>query len=444
MVTTMDTSKTSKPKLEKSQALYEEAKDLTPGGIHSNVRWMNPHPMYFKKASGSKIYDVDGNEYLDFISNYGALILGHGDTDVAASVKEHLACGLTTGMESELGIEVAKKMKKLVPCCERVRFSTSGTEAVMHAIHIARGYTGRERIVKFEGHYHGWYDYIFCSNRYPFQNWQLPKPYMSSQGLCSDAENSTLVSPWNDIEFLENLIEQHQDEIAAVIMEPVNHNIGCAMPKEGYLQQVRELTGKHNILLIFDEIITGFRVAPGGAQEYFGVTPDLATFGKAIANGFPLSAVGGKQEVMEVISPTQNKVAFGGTYNSNQLVMSAGLATLEKLQTGAVQTKLNRLTEDIVKGFNQRAAAAKVDARIQGLGGKFQVYFTTEMVDDWRTAKNSDEKKYRRFQEALFQKGILWSTSNFSHPSVTAAFTDEDINRFLQASEEILAGLADD
>ncbi len=435
---------TNKPNLKKSRQLYNVAKDLTPGGVHSNIRWLNPHPVYFKKASGSKIHDIDGNEYLDFISNYGALILGHGDTDVISTIKEHLGCGLTTGVESELSIEVTQLMKNLVPCCERVRFSNTGTEAVMHAIHIARGYTGKQRILKFEGHYHGWYDYIFCSNRYPFQNWQLPKPYMSSKGLCNDAENSTLVSRWNDISFLGNLIDQHKDEIAAVIMEPVNHNVGCALPKEGYLQKVRELTAKNNILLIFDEVITGFRVSPGGAQEYFGVTPDLATFGKAIANGFPLSAVGGKKEVMEVISPTENKVAFGGTYNSNHFVMSAGLATLEKLKTGAIQTKLNRLTDDIGNGFNQRAEAAKVDARMQGFGGKFQVYFTSQKVVDWRTAKNSDEEKYRRFQEFLFQKGILWSISNFSHPSVTAAFSDEDINRFLQASEEFLFTLSND
>ncbi len=437
----MDTIIT-KPNLKKSQQLYEVAKHLTPGGVHSNVRWMNPHPMYFKKASGSKIHDVDGNEYLDFISNYGALVLGHGDMDVISTVKEHLDCGLTTGTESELTIEVAQLMKKLVPCCERVRFSNTGTEAVMHAIHIARGYTGKQRILKFEGHYHGWYDYILCSNRYPYENWQLPKPYLTANGLCNDVENSTLVSRWNDIDFLENLIVQNKDEIAAVIMEPVNHNIGCALPEEGYLQKVRELTTKHNILLIFDEVITGFRVSPGGAQEYFGVTPDLATFGKAIANGFPLSALGGKKEVMEVISPTQNNVGFGGTYNSNQLVMAAGLATLEKLQTGVVQTKLNRMTNNLVTGFNQRADAAKVDARMQGFSGKFQVYFTDKKVVDLRTARTTNEEIYKRFQESLFQKGILWSTSNFSHPSVTAAFSDEDIERFLQASEDFLVTLS--
>ncbi len=425
-----------------SKSLFEVAKEITPGGIHSNVRWMEPHPMYFSKGSGSRIWDVDGNEYLDCVANYGALILGHGDPDVTRAVKEQLDNGLTAGVETELSVEVARKMTQVIPCCEMVRFSNSGTEAVMHAIHIARGYTNKERIVKAEGHYHGWYDYVYCSNRYSYKGWPLPKPYPSSEGLCEDLSRKTLVVPWNDLENMETLINDYKDEIAAVIMEPVNHNIGCALPKKGYLEGVRELTERNNILLIFDEIITGFRVSPGGAQKFYQVTPDLATFGKAIANGFPLSAVAGKRKVMEVISPSLNKVSFGGTYNGHQLVIAAASATLEKLKTGEVQRHLNRLTEKLVNGFNSIATETGVAARMQGIGGKFQVYFTSQEVVDWRTASGVDQQRYKRFRDSLLQKGILWSYSCFSHPSVTAAYCDEDVNRILEASREILKGLA--
>jgi glutamate-1-semialdehyde 2,1-aminomutase len=427
--------------LSRSNSLFEVAKELTPGGIHSNVRWMEPHPMYFNKGLGSRIWDIDGNEYLDCMTNYGALILGHGDPEVIRVVKEQLDKGLTAGVETELNVEVAQKMTQMIPCCEMVRFSNSGTEAIMHAIHIARGFTKKERIVKAEGHYHGWYDYVYCSNRYSYRDWPLPKPYPSSEGLCEDLSRKTLVVPWNDLEEMEKLINEYKDEIAAVIMEPVNHNIGCALPKKGYLEGVRELTEKNNILLIFDEVITGFRVAPGGAQEFYKVTPDLATFGKAIANGFPLSAVAGKRNVMEIISPSLNRVSFGGTYNGHQLAIAAASATLKKLKTGEVQRHLNRLTEKLVNGFNGIAAETGVAARMQGFGGKFQVYFSSLEVVDWRTASGVDQQRYKRFRDSLLQKGILWSYSCFSHPSVTAAHNDEDIHRILQASRDILKRL---
>ena len=430
--------------LSRSKYLFEVAKELTPGGIHSNVRWMEPHPMYFSRGLGAKIWDVDGNEYLDCLGNYGAIVLGHGDPDVIQAIKEQLDLGLTAGVESELSIDVARMMTQMIPCCEMVRFSNSGTEAVMHAIHIARGYTQKERILKAEGNYHGWYDYVYCSNRYPYKDWPLPKPYPSSQGLCADVVSKTLVVPWNDLEKMEEVINQYKDEIAAVIIEPVSHNIGCALPKKGYLEGVRELTVKNNILLIFDEVITGFRPAPGGAQEFFRVTPDLATFGKAIANGFPLSAVAGKRKVMDIINPSLNKVSYGGTYNGHQTVLAAASATLEKLKTGNIQKHLNKLTDRLVNGFNQICARNDVKARMQGIGGKIQVYFTSQEVVDWRTASGVDQNMYKRFRNGLLEKGILWPYSCFSHPSITAAHTDQDIDRILETSKEVLTKIAKD
>jgi len=428
--------------LSKSKELYESAREFTPGGIHSNVRWMEPHPMYFSKALGAKIWDADGNEYLDCLGNYGALILGHGDHDVIEAIKQQLDTGLTSGVESELSIDVARKMNQIIPCCEKVRFANSGTEAVMHAIQIARGYTKKERILKAEGNYHGWYDYIYCSNRYSFKDWPLPKPYPSSQGLSSDVVSKTLVVPWNDLEKTEEVINRYKDEIAVMIIEPVNHNIGCALPRKGYLEGVRELTKKNNILLIFDEVITGFRPAPGGAQEFFKVTPDLATFGKALANGFPMSAVAGRKEVMEVISPSLNKVSYGGTYNGHQAVLAAASATLEKLKTGEIQKQLNRQTEKLVNGFNSMSARTGVEVRMQGFGGKFQAYFTSQEVIDWRTASGADQTAHKKLRDGLLERGILWPNSCFSHPCITAAHTDQDIDRILETSEEVLEKIA--
>jgi glutamate-1-semialdehyde 2,1-aminomutase len=389
------------------------------------------------------VWDVDGNEYIDCISNFGALVLGHGDPDVVDAVKRQLDTGLTVGLETELNIQTAEKLIGMIPSAEMVRFSNSGTEAVMHAIQIARGYTGRQRIVKAEGNYHGWYDYIFCNNRYPYRDWLLPKPYPTAQGLCRDVVDSTLVVPWNDLEKTSRLVNEYKAEIAAVIIEPVNHNIGCAVPRPGYLEGLRELTEKHGIVLIFDEIITGFRAAPGGAQEYFKVTPDISTFGKAIANGFPISLVAGKKKVMEIVDPVDGKVSFGGTYNAGQTVVAAASATLDKLKTGAIQQHLHRITKKLVEGFNGIARQSKTAVRMQGFAGKFQVYFLSGEVVDWRTASASDTKMYDRFQHAMLHRGILWSNNPFSHHGLTAAHTDQDIERILAASEESLKQIVD-
>ncbi len=428
--------------LNKSAGLFQIARNFTPGGTHSNIRWREPHPIYFRKALGAKIWDVDGNEYLDCVGNLGSLILGHADPDVTKAVKEQLSTGITVGVETELNIEVSKKFAQMIPCAEMVRFSTTGTEAVMNAIRLARAYTQKERIVKAEGNYHGSYDYVLCSHRYPKKDWQCPTPVPASEGLCKDLIQSTLVVPWNNLEMMEQVIHKYKDEIAAVIIEPVNYNVGCALPKKGYLEGVRELTEKNKIPLIFDEIISGFRVAPGGAQEFYNVTPDLATFGKAIANGFPLSALAGKRNIMKLTDPSQRKVFFGGTYNANQVAMAAASVTLEKLKTGEVQKHLARLTEKLVGGFKAIAARREVKARLQGFAGKFQVYFTSQEVEDWRTAFTTDQGMYREFHKGLLAEGIFWAHIPFSHNGITAAHTEEDVEKILKGSDESLGRMA--
>jgi len=428
----------SRMDLSRSANLFQIAREFAPGGTHSNIRWREPHPIYFRKALGAKIWDVDGNEYLDCVGNLGALILGHADPDVIEAVKEQLNTGITVGVETELNVEVAKKFAKMVPCAEMVRFSTSGTEAVMNAIRLARAYTQKERIVKAEGNYHGSYDYVLCSHRYPKEDWQCPRPVPASEGLCKDLLRSTLVVPWNNLEKMEEVIHAHKDDIAAVIIEPINYNVGCALPKRGYLEGVRELTEKNKILLIFDEIISGFRVAPGGAQEFYHITPDLATFGKAMANGFPLSALAGKRKIIEFTDPSLRKVFFGGTYNANQVAMAAASVCLEKLKTGEVQKYLARLTEKLVRGFKAIAARREINARLQGFGGKFQVYFTSQEVEDLRSASTSDQGMYTEFHKGMQAEGIFWGHTPFSHNGITAAHTEEDIEKILKSSDETL------
>lgn len=423
----------------KSRELYEMAKKIIPGGVHSNCRWIDPHPLYFSKGKGSKIWDINGNKYIDCVVNFGALILGHGDPDVDNAVKRELKNGLTAGVDTELSFEVARKLRDISPCAEMVKFANTGTEAVMHAIMIARGYTKKERIIKAEGNYHGWYDYVNCSHTYPPEKWcKIPTPVPSSEGLCKDLFEKTLVVPWNELETMERLIGQYKNEIAAVIIEPVNHNIGCALPRKGYLEGMRRLTRENGVLLIFDEVITGFRATPGGAQEFYGVTPDLTTYSKAIANGFTLSAVVGKKDIMEILTPSLHGVFYGGTFNGHQISLAAASVTLDKLKTGEIQEHLNKLTKRLIKGFNDIANKIGIKARLQGFGGQFQVYFTNSEVLDYRTAYTTNREMYKEFRNTMIEENILWSPNCFAHHGITASHNDKDIQKILTISEKAL------
>ena len=269
---------------------------IVPGGIHSNIRYIESYPYIFERAEGSRLYDIDGNEYIDCVINYGALILGHGDIRVINAVKEQVESGLTCGVETELSIDVSEKLHEMVPCSEMVKFSLSGTEAVSHAINIVRGYTKKEKIIKMEGGYNGWSDAVIMSVHPPLGQAgpeSNPNKIFETKGVPESVKENTLIIPYNNPEIAETIVKEHKDEIAALIVEPIVFNSGAIMPKQDYLQQLREITEENNVLLFFDEVITGFRLAPGGGQEYFGVTPDIATFAKAMANGFPISAVAG-------------------------------------------------------------------------------------------------------------------------------------------------------
>ena len=414
-----------------SKSCFEKIRSRVPGGIHSNIRYMEPYPIWFSRAKGGKIWDVDGNEFVDCVINMSALILGHGDESVTRAVKEQVESGLTCGVETELSVRVAEQIARMVPCAECVKFSNSGTEAVAKALMIARAYTGRQKILKLEGGYNGWQDSVAVSSKPNLRkagSSRRPISVGENQGLLKAAVDATLVMPFNDLEIAETLIKKHRKDLAAVIIEPIMFNLGCVRPKDGYLRALKEITDRNGVLLIFDEVISGFRVAPGGAQEYYGVAPDLATFAKAIANGFPMSAVAGRADVMDTTSPT-GKAGWAGVYNGSQVSIAASHATLEKLADGEVQRRLNTQCEELEKRFSELARDVKVPAQLAGLGGQFQVYFTDKKITDYRSACKADPGRFKAFQGELMRKGIYTLPIPLFHHGLVAAHNQQDMEK---------------
>lgn len=426
-------------KSQQSENLFRKYKDVVPGGVHSNSR----SPIYATEARGSRIWDVDGNEYIDCVANYGACILGHADPDVEAEVVRAVRQGLTVGMESELSLNVAKQLHDMIPSAEQVRFANSGTEAVMKALMIARAFTGRDKIIKVEGGYHGWFDEAQVSV-HPEPSLagprDAPTPVVATAGIRRNAKDTVLVTSFNNLDLLERILAREKGEVAAVVMEPVMFNCGCILPQPGYLEGVRRLTENHNVVLIFDEIITGFRLAPGGAQERFGVIPDMSVFAKALANGYPLAAVVGRRDIMKVTRPG-GLVLYAGTYNGHHVAVAAASACLAKLKDGHVQSHLEKMTERLSAVFNERAKVRGIAARIEQCGGQFQAYFTNQNITDYRTACTADRERYEVFHRAVFSEGIWMKQNYLFHHGVTYAHSDEDIEEIVAAFDKGLVAV---
>lgn len=401
--------------------------------------------MFFDHAHGSHMWDVDGNEYIDYMLAMGPLILGHSPAPVIEAVKRQLDRGLIYGGQHELEIQVAEKICRHVPCAEMVRFNSSGSEAVHAALRLARGYTGRQKILKFEGHYHGWFDSALISSGPSLVEAgprSAPNAVLQSGGQARSVLNDVIVLPWNDLDVLAATLREHGDEIAGVITEPIMCNSGDIMPRPGYLEGMRSLCTEAGVVLIFDEVITGFRYGLGGAQGLFGVVPDLAVFAKALAAGFPLSCVAGKKPIMELIA--QGRVMHAGTYNSNAVVMAAALATLQELERddGAVYRHLwaagTRLSDGVHALLQERGVAALVN----NTGPSFFVAFTEcQAMYDYRDTLQRDDAAYKRLSSALADRGVrvkpngLWILS--------AAHTDQDIDVTLEAVRAALAEVLD-
>jgi len=428
-------------RFDRSIALYERACRTTPGGVHSNVRaaW-KPHPMFYERGEGSHVWDADGNEFIDYVLARGPLLLGHSPRPVLEAVKRQLDRGLMYAGQHELEIEAAELVCRLVPCAEMVRFACSGSEAVAGAMRLARGVTGRAKILRFEGHYHGWLDNELWSFAPPLEAAgprESPNPVPATRGqVASDAEN-LIVRPWNDLALVEDAFRRHPDEIAAVLCEPIMCNGGGIMPVPGYLEGLRRLCTSHGALLIFDEVITGFRVSLGGAQEYFGVTPDLATFAKAMAGGFPVSAIAGKRRFMQAFGDLS--ITHAGTYNSNAPCMAATLAALTMLSAdgGGLLKHAHAMGRQLMDGIRDIAARAGKKAHVRGVPPAFHVSFNgADEVVDYRTATARDDAAYGRFWMALQERGIrtiphgLWF--------VSTAHTQHDVDRTLAAVSEAI------
>lgn len=428
----------------KSRAIYRTASKIIPGGVHSNFRFFRPHPVYFAKASGCRIWDVDGNEYIDCVMNNGALILGHKDPRVTRAVRNQIQTGLTAAVESELSYLVAKKLHEMVPTAEMVRFSTTGTEAVMHAVMLARAYTKKNKIAKIEGGYNGWYDQVAISEHPPLAQAgprDSPRSVVSSEGLLDGVERQTYVIPFNDEFAAERILRRNKREVAALLIEPVAFNMGAVLPKRNYLKAIREITEENDVLLIFDEVISGFRLAPGGAQEYYGVEPDLSVFAKAIANGFPLSAIVGIEEVMRLTTPDVGSVAYAGTYNGHQISLAAASVTLDPLQDGSIQRRLNLSTSWMIKRFTEFVEDIGLEARLQGIGGQFQIYFTGSKVTEYRVASTSNPALFRRFRENMLAAGVYLLPFVLFHHGISAAHSQRELDHTMEAAQRSLAVL---
>ncbi len=412
----------------RSKKLYERAKKVLVGGVNSPVRAMKPYPFFTKHAKGSKIYDVDGNEYIDYCLAYGPLILGHAHDYVVGKIKEQAERGTAYGTPTEQEVILAEKVVKHVPSAEMVRFVNSGTEATMSAIRLARGYTGRRKIIKIEGAFHGAHDYVLVKAGSGATTHGVP----TSAGIPEDTTKNTILVPFNDEEAVESVVKREREDIACIILEPIMGNAGLILPKDGYLKFLREITEENGILLIFDEVITGFRVSMGGAQEYYGVEPDITTLGKVLGGGLPIGAIAGKREIMENFSPL-GKVYQAGTFNGNPMSMTSGIATLEVLERENVHEKINSLGEKIAKELR-----SITDYYVSNIGSMFQIFFTEEEVYDYATAQRSNAEKFLEFQRALLSEGIFLPPSQFETNFISYAHTKEDVEKTIAAMENAL------
>jgi glutamate-1-semialdehyde 2,1-aminomutase len=419
-------------KYKKSHRLYKKAYDVIPGGVNSPVRAFKAvggNPVFIEKAQGSKLYDVDGNVYIDYVLSWGPLILGHAHPNITKALKKALERGTSYGAPTSLEIELAELVLKAYPSMDKVRMVNSGTEATMSAIRVARGFTGRDKVIKFEGCYHGHADGLLVKAGSGATTFGVP----DSPGVPESYARNTITLPFNDISALKTVIKNEWRSIACVIVEPVVGNIGCVLPKPGFLESLRKLTKDNNIVLIFDEVMTGFRVAYGGAQAYFGIKPDITCLGKVIGGGLPVGAYGGKKKIMSMVSP-EGPVYQAGTLSGNPLAMTAGIETLKIISKKNVYTRLEKTASLLEEGLRDAARKAGVKTKFYRAGTMFCTYFTDTDVFDYKTAKTSDTTRFSKFFSGMLKRGINIAPSQFEAGFISTAHTEKDIEKTVKAA----------
>lgn len=428
------------PKQTKTEALAREARELLVGGVNSPVRAFGAvggAPLIVSRAEGARVFDADGNEFLDYVGSWGAMILGHAHPDVVAAIADQAARGTSYGITNPLEIDLAREIRGALPSMERIRFVNSGTEATMSALRLARAATGRELVVKFDGCYHGHADSFLSQAGSGLATLGIA----SSPGVPKGLARLTLNLPYNDVTAVEAAFARHGAEIAAVIVEPVAANMGVVPPRRGFLARLRELTEEHKAILIFDEVITGFRVAWGGAQTLFGIQPDLTTLGKIIGGGLPVAAYGGRKDLMELVAP-QGLVYQAGTLSGNPLAMRAGIETLRLLREPGIYDALMRRAGRLRQGIAEAVEETGVAARLNLFGSLLTLFFTAAEVTDYVSAKQADAKLFARFFREMLGRGVLLPPSQFEAWFVSMAHSEADGDRTVNACRESLLSLA--
>jgi glutamate-1-semialdehyde 2,1-aminomutase len=427
----------AEPELSKtrSEMLFERAKKVLPSGVNSPVRAFKPYPFFVDRGKGSKIYSVDGNSYIDYCMAYGPLILGHSFEGILDAAREQMDKGTLYGAPTENEVQFAEFISELFPSIEMLRLVNSGTEATMHAIRLARGFTGKKKIIKFEGCYHGAHDYVLVKAGSGATSFCAP----DSLGIPEETTRNTLILPYNDYAALEEAIKRKSHDVAAVIVEPVVGNAGVILPNDDFLHKLRKLTETYGVILIFDEVITGFRLALGGAQERYRIKPDLTTLGKILGGGFPIGAFGGRKEIMQQLSPL-GKVYQAGTFSGNPLSVSTGYTVLQTLRKNQnkIYPKLERNCEQLKKAAVDSASEHNVDVQVNNIASMFQIFFASHPVIDYVTAKSSDTQKFSIYFRELLKQGIFVPPSQFETCFLSTAHSREDLEITIEAFDSAL------
>ena len=426
-------------KITRSVKLFADAQQLIPGGVNSPVRAFRSvggQPRFIKRAKGSRLYDVDGNAYIDYVLSWGPMILGHAPTPVISAIKKAAGNGTSYGAPTELEVELARQVRRAFPSMEKIRLVSSGTEAVMSAIRVARGFTRRDGILKFEGCYHGHSDYLLAKAGSGLATLGIP----NSLGVPTDFAKHTLTAPYNDIRAVERIVKERGKQLACIILEPIAGNMGVVPPAPDFLESLRRLTSEHDILLIFDEVISGFRVAYGGAQALYGIRPDLTVLGKIIGGGLPVGAYGGRNEIMDLIAPS-GPVYQAGTLSGNPLAVTAGLATLNQLRAKGIYKKLDERAAALAKGIGEAAKKAGIPLTQTRVGSMLTSFFTAGPVVDWSSAKLSDTKRYGQFFNSMLEQGVYLAPSQFEAAFLSTAHNAADVEKTIRAAHSAFKAL---